>query len=79
VGAAVSGASKVAGAVASTAVTGAKHFLAGLIPKPAGKVGPVVGPAGVIMSCVGGLVFAVLMAGLTELIACQSIGCVTSP
>jgi hypothetical protein len=39
VGAAVSGASKVVGAVGKTAVAGAKQFLGGLIPKPPGKVG----------------------------------------
>lgn len=38
VGAAVSGAGKVAGAVGSIAVAGAKQFLTGLIPKPPGKV-----------------------------------------
>lgn len=38
VGAAVTGASKVVGAVGKTAVAGAKQFLGGLIPKPPGKV-----------------------------------------
>lgn len=38
VGAAVSGAGKVAGAVGSIAVAGAKQFLTGLIPRPPGKV-----------------------------------------
>lgn len=37
-GAAVSGAGKVAGTVGSIAVAGAKQFLTGLIPKPPGKV-----------------------------------------
>jgi hypothetical protein len=48
VGAAVSGAGKVAGAVGSIAVAGAKQFLTGLIPKPPGKVrgGEAVGGAG---------------------------------
>jgi hypothetical protein len=38
VGAAVSGAGKVAGAVGSIAVAGAKQLLTGLIPRPPGKV-----------------------------------------
>lgn len=39
VGAAVTGAGKVAGAVGSIAVAGAKQLLTGLIPKPGGQVG----------------------------------------
>lgn len=38
VGAAVTGASKVVGAVGKSAVAGAKQFLGGLIPKPPAKV-----------------------------------------
>lgn len=38
VGAAVSGAGKVAGAVGSIAVAGAKQLLTGLIPRPQDKV-----------------------------------------
>lgn len=46
VGAAVSNAGKVAGAVGSIAVAGAKQLLTGLIPKPPGKVREGVSPGG---------------------------------